>query len=137
MRILLVDDSADTLATTARLLDYAGHETRTALNGKEALRLAEEFQPDAVLVDLGLPVMDGYEVSLRLREVLSGLRIVALSGFKSDPDRERAAGIDCHLLKPASLNDMLEAIGAGPLKTSPAAAQHCPDADASKTRMAG
>ena len=127
MRILIVDDCSDTADLLARLLQRVGHETRTAITGSDALLLAAEFQPTATLLDLGLPKMDGYELARRLREVrdLARLRIVALSGTKGNAELAEAAGIDCHLLKPATLNDILEAIGELPIQELPMATQTC------------
>jgi CheY-like chemotaxis protein len=117
MRVLLVDGNEDTLTTTALLLNYAGHQTRTSTNGQHALSIAAEFRPDAAVVDLRLPHMDGYELSERLRQIpdLGCLRIVAMSGMRSDPDRQ---GIDCHLFKPAALSDLLGAISVGRITDS-------------------
>jgi two-component system CheB/CheR fusion protein len=123
MRVLLIDDDQDTLVTAAALLHYAGHQTCTAPDGSEGLRLAAAFGPDAVLVDLWMPNMDGYELAQRLRQIpnLRRLRIVAVSGAR--PDIERPAVIDYYLLKPASLNDMLKAIGAEQIARLPQAKQ--------------
>jgi CheY-like chemotaxis protein len=117
MRVLLVDGNEDTLTTTAMLLNYAGHQTRTATSGQHALSIAAEFRPHAALVDLRLPQMDGYELAQQLRQIpdLDGLRVVAVSGMRSDPDRQ---GIDCHLFKPAALSDILGAISVGRITDS-------------------
>jgi CheY-like chemotaxis protein len=81
-----------------------GHVVRTAPDGEAALALARTFDPELVLLDLGLPRMDGYQVARALREVL-GRRVplIALTGYQADPARLRAAGFDGHLLKPTSL----------------------------------
>jgi CheY-like chemotaxis protein len=89
------------------ILRASGHQVRTAYDGPTALRAAAEFQPDVVLLDIGLPQMDGYEVARRLRgEVgLKDARLVALTGYGQEEDRRRAqeAGFDEHLTKPTDL----------------------------------
>jgi signal transduction histidine kinase/ActR/RegA family two-component response regulator len=115
-RILVVDDhhdSADSLGTLLRLL---GHEVRVVYDGESALALSPIFLPEVLLLDIGLPGIDGYEVAVRLRR-LAGLDqalIVALTGYGRDEDRKRSrdAGFDNHLIKPvdlAALNAMLAA----------------------------
>jgi CheY-like chemotaxis protein/two-component sensor histidine kinase len=104
-RVLVVDDNADTAESLALLLRVKGHEVRTAHDGATALQDAGAFQPEVVLLDLGLPRMDGYEVARRLRAQV-GLRkalLVALTGYGQEEDRRRAeeAGFDAHLTKPA------------------------------------
>jgi CheY-like chemotaxis protein len=114
-RILVVDDNADAAATVALLLDLEGHETRVAHAGEAALLEAEEFQPEVVLLDLGLPGLSGLEVARRLREQAprpESLRLVALTGWGSEDDRRQAweAGFDRHLVKPVELDKLLEAV---------------------------
>lgn len=105
-RILLVDDNKDAAAALEVLLRELGHETRVVHGGRAALESIAEFKPDCVLLDLGMPDIDGLEVARRVRA--SGLdpqpRIVALTGWGQDDDRERtrAAGFDAHLVKPAT-----------------------------------
>lgn len=107
-RVLIVDDSEDAVEMLSIMLLYKGHETCVALNGLEALRLAEEFRPEVAVLDIGLPGMDGYELAARLRAIpsLSGLELVAVTGYGQESDRERArhAGFRRHLLKPVTLN---------------------------------
>jgi signal transduction histidine kinase/DNA-binding response OmpR family regulator len=103
-RILVVEDNADVADTTAAMLALSGHEVRTARDGREALSVVEDFVPDVVLLDIGLPMMDGYEVARRMRQ-LPATRdklLVALTGYgqASDRLRGREAGFDEHLLKP-------------------------------------
>ncbi|MDQ3289247.1 MAG: ATP-binding protein [Pseudomonadota bacterium] len=105
--VLVVDDNEDAASTLASVLRYAGFEVRTASEGLSALRIAAEFRPDAALLDIGLPVMDGYELARRLRaEYGAGIRLVAITGYGRDSDREQAAraGFDMHLVKPVDLN---------------------------------
>ena len=103
-RILVVDDQADVADTTAAMLGLSGHEVRTARDGREALEEAIAFEPDVVLLDIGLPRMDGYEVARRLRQLEPTRRalLVALTGYGQPADRQRSreAGFDEHLLKP-------------------------------------
>jgi CheY-like chemotaxis protein len=103
-RILVVDDNVDGLETLATLLELSGHEVRTASDGPAALTAAAEFRPEVVLLDIGLPGMDGYEVARRLRAnpLFNGARLIALTGWGQDSDRDRShdAGFDLHLVKP-------------------------------------
>jgi PAS domain S-box-containing protein len=103
-RVLVVDDNRDAVESMALLLEVWGHEVRTAYDGPAALALAAEYRPDVVLLDIGLPGMNGYEVAQRLRE-LPGLEkalLVAVTGYGQESDRQRArkAGFDRHLVKP-------------------------------------
>jgi signal transduction histidine kinase/CheY-like chemotaxis protein len=106
-RVLVVDDNADIAESLAGLLQDLGHTVRTAHAGPQALEVAREFRPELILLDIGLPGMDGYEVARRLRAdpELSGLLVVALSGYGQEEDRRRAreAGFDEHLTKPVGL----------------------------------
>ena len=104
-RVLVVDDNADSAETMAEMLKLWGHEVQTAHDGPGALEAARAQPPDAILLDLGLPVMDGYETARRLRqEGLGGKLLVAVTGFGAAEDRRRAAeaGFDSHLTKPVS-----------------------------------
>jgi CheY-like chemotaxis protein len=99
------------------LLSSLGYETRVATTGIEALNQAPEFKPDVVLLDIGLPGMDGYEVARRLRTLLQHrpLKIVAVTGWGQEADRQksREAGIDVHLVKPIDSGDLQSALGGG------------------------
>jgi CheY-like chemotaxis protein len=99
-----VDDNADGLETLALLLELSGHQVRTAADGPAALAAAAAFRPDVVLMDIGLPGMDGYEVArlLRADPAFNGTRLIALTGWGQDTDRARSskAGFDLHLVKP-------------------------------------
>jgi CheY-like chemotaxis protein/two-component sensor histidine kinase len=120
-RILVVDDNRDAADSLARYLSRAmGQRVEVAYDGPEALEAAEAFRPDVILLDIGLPGMDGNEVARRLREQVEfqGALIVALTGWgqESDVERSRAAGFDHHLVKPASPEAILELLtkaGAG------------------------
>ena len=98
----------------AGYLALEGHEVRAADNGQAGLALADEKLPDVVLIDIGLPDMDGYEVARRLRSALNGRRIglVALTGFGQPEDQRRAfdAGFDAHLVKPVSAERLKQVI---------------------------
>jgi len=104
-RVLVVDDNHDAAHSVADLLALSGHEVRTAADGREALAVAEHFSPEVVVLDIGLPILDGYEVAARLR-TMDGTRaalLLALTGYGQQEDRERAeaAGFDHHFVKPA------------------------------------
>lgn len=106
-RMLIVDDNEDAADTMALLQSLRGHQTRTAYNGPAALELAADMLPEVVLLDIGLPEMDGYEVARKLRAMpeLDGVFLVAMTGYGSAEDRARSheAGFDGHLVKPADL----------------------------------
>jgi CheY-like chemotaxis protein len=116
-RILIVDDNRDSADSLAVLLRILGHEVRQAYDGLEGFAAALEFLPDVLLLDIGLPGMNGYEVAKRIRSEngLRSVRIVAVSGYGSDEDRQRAraAGFDDYLVKPLELAS-LELILASP-----------------------
>jgi two-component system OmpR family response regulator len=105
-RVLLVDDNADSSEPLSLLLQSKGFDTRIATDGEAALGIADEFLPDCVVLDLGLPDMDGYEVARRLRARPTGadLVLVALTGWAGQDVRNRAAdaGFDYHLVKPVN-----------------------------------
>jgi signal transduction histidine kinase/CheY-like chemotaxis protein len=109
-RILVVDDNHDAADTLALLLESDGAEVRVAYDGRAALAAAEAFLPSTVLLDIGMPGMDGWEVARRLRqdERYSGMRIIALTGWGQDSDRRqtRNRGFSHHLTKPVSLEDL-------------------------------
>lgn len=104
-RILIVDDNELSANSLSILLGMAGNETRTAYDGAEAVATAETFRPDVVLLDLGLPLMDGYETCTRIRQQPWGkdILVVALTGWGQAEDRRRSteAGFDRHIVKPA------------------------------------
>jgi two-component system CheB/CheR fusion protein len=111
-RILIVDDNEDSTRSMAILQKRRGHETRSAFNGPDAVVAAAEFLPDVVLLDIGLPGMDGFEVARRLRAmpVLDGAFLVAMSGYGSVGDRAtaQAAGFDEYMVKPVDLDRLRE-----------------------------
>jgi PAS domain S-box-containing protein len=103
-RILIVDDNEDGAASLAMMLKLGGHETQTAHDGLEAVEVAEQFRPDAMLLDIGLPKLNGYEVCRRIRERSWGKSVVLVAvtgwGQEEDRDRSKAAGFDTHVVKP-------------------------------------
>jgi signal transduction histidine kinase/CheY-like chemotaxis protein len=112
-RILLVEDNADGRESLVSLLRLNGHEVHAAENGAQGIELATSVAPELMLVDIGLPDIDGYEVARRLKSnpATAPLRLVALTGYGTHEDRRRtlAAGFDEHLVKPVEL-DVLEAL---------------------------
>lgn len=110
-RILVVDDSVDAAESMAMLLRLRGHDVIVAHNGQDALQLAEEKPPAVVLLDIGLPGMDGYEVCRRFRAAgRTDLRIIAMTGYGLEQDRQRAkeAGFDVHTVKPVAFADLVK-----------------------------
>jgi len=107
IRILVVDDNVDGAEMLATALRAKGYDTRVAHDAPAALRLVEEFRPEVAFLDIGLPVMDGYELAARLRErpESNDTRLVALTGYGQESDRQktREAGFDHHLVKPVDL----------------------------------
>ncbi|HUP96580.1 MAG TPA: PAS domain S-box protein [Usitatibacter sp.] len=112
--ILVVDDNRDAASSTAMLLKMVGHEVDVAHDGDAALRRVQQRAPEIVLLDIGLPGMNGYEVArhLRARPEGQGVRIFAMTGYGQDSDRERshAAGFDGHLVKPVLPADLFALI---------------------------
>ncbi|HEY0137630.1 MAG TPA: ATP-binding protein [Nannocystis sp.] len=106
-RVLVVDDNKDAVDILADLLALLGHDVRTACDGPSAITAAAEFLPEIILCDIGLPLMDGYEVvaELRARPAFARTRFIALTGYGRDEDRQRshAAGFHAHLVKPFDL----------------------------------
>jgi CheY-like chemotaxis protein len=111
LRIVVVDDHADGADTLAQLLRGLGHDVRVAYNGPNGIALTQSFDPDLVLLDIGLPGMDGYEVARRLQSegAADGRAIiVAVSGYGQDVDRNRArqAGFSHHFVKPVEFDTL-------------------------------
>ena len=105
-RILVVDDNRDAAELSAQALTRLGHDVRIAFDGVQALSIARTFCPHIVLLDIGLPVMDGYEVIRAMRSLVPGdTRFIALTGYgrAADHERSEAAGFDLHLVKPITL----------------------------------
>ncbi len=109
-RILVVDDNRDSAISLAKMLQLLGNEVRIAHDGMEAVRLAERFGPEAILMDIGMPNLNGYEATRRIRSEPWGrkMRIIALTGWGQDGYRAQSkeAGCSGHLVKPVSLMDL-------------------------------
>lgn len=112
LRVLVVDDNKDAAESTGLLLGLSGFEVQLAYDGATALKTASGFCPDAVLLDIGLPVMDGYEVARRLRAQSWGkqMALIAASGYGQEEDQQRSkeAGFDTHLTKPPDPSHLTE-----------------------------
>ncbi|MGH8260778.1 MAG: response regulator [Steroidobacteraceae bacterium] len=118
-RILIVDDNPDIIESTSLILELAGYAVRSALSGQAALDLAPAFRPSIVLLDIGMPGLDGYAVARRFRAepLLRDTVLIAVTGYGTAADRARAmsAGFDRHLVKPvdpAVLEQTLAEVGA-------------------------
>jgi len=109
-RILVVDDNRDSALSLAMLLNLTGNETHTAHDGLAAVEAAATFRPEVVLLDIGLPKLNGYDAARRIREQLAdkNIMIVAMTGWGQEEDRRRSqeCGIDHHLVKPLDLADL-------------------------------
>ena len=109
-KILIVDDNADAAHTSALLLQLLGHEIRTATDGPTGLEAARDFKPEVILLDIGLPGLDGFEVARKLREMPETKKclLIAVSGYGQPDDRRRSkeAGFDFHVVKPATLQKL-------------------------------
>lgn len=109
-RVLVVDDNKPIRDLSKQMFEMLGHSVRTASDGEEALAVAEEFRPDIILMDLGMPNMDGCEAARRIRQEEWGksIMLVALSGWGQEKDKQRSevAGFDHHLVKPAAPADI-------------------------------
>jgi signal transduction histidine kinase/CheY-like chemotaxis protein len=107
LRVLVVDDNADTVLSFSMLLEMSGHDVRTAHDGPTALQVALDYRPDVVLLDIGLPGLNGYEVAKRIRQQpdFKNVVLVALTGYGQDSDRQTAlhAGFNHHMTKPVRL----------------------------------
>jgi PAS domain S-box-containing protein len=117
VRVLVVDDNVDGAAGLAKLLKLLGHDVRVAHDGHAAVEAARDFRPEVVLLDIGLPGMDGYEVAGRLRaeECCKDALIIAVSGYGQPDDirRSKEAGFDQHLVKPVNFEELMTLFAAG------------------------
>jgi CheY-like chemotaxis protein len=115
---MLVDDNIDGAETLARLLRAHGHEVRVFHEPIAALATAGEFRPDFAVLDIGLPVLDGYELAHRMRALLGGhpCRMVALTGYGQEADKARSgqAGSERHLVKPVDPGLVVRLVASGP-----------------------
>jgi CheY-like chemotaxis protein len=114
-RILVADDNADSAESLAMLLELQGYEVRIVSDGLEAVRVASEFTPDAILLDIGMPVLDGYGAARRIREqpFAKDVLIIAQTGWGQERDRQRSeeGGFDAHLTKPLNLAVLMKLLG--------------------------
>ncbi|RLP55060.1 MAG: PAS domain S-box protein [Ketobacter sp.] len=110
LRIVIADDNKDAASTLSQLIEILGHEVFIAHDGWDAIQLAEKVQPDVILMDIGMPNMNGYEATreIRLRPWGIGITIIALTGWGQSEDRRKTAeaGFDHHLVKPLDLNEL-------------------------------
>ena len=114
-RVLVVDDNLDSAETLEMLLGNLGHEVRTAHDGLEGVGVAAAFQPDVVLLDIGLPKLNGYDAARRIRALRGdGVVLIAVTGWGQDEDRRRSreAGFDHHLTKPVNLGALQKLLNA-------------------------
>jgi CheY-like chemotaxis protein len=120
--VLVVDDSVDAADSLAMLLAFEGHETYKAHDGADAVRTAERVRPDIVLMDIGLPILNGYEACRRIRSQTWGapITMVAITGWGQEDDHEQsnAAGFDLHLVKPVDHDELLRVVGSARARTS-------------------
>ncbi len=110
-RILVVDDNPDAALTLAMLLKLKGFDTHTRHSGQEGIAAAESLQPEVIVLDIGMPGLNGYDTCRRLRQQVWGqsMRVIALTGYGQEEDKRlsKAAGFDAHLVKPVDLGDLL------------------------------
>jgi len=113
-RVLVADDNRDSAESMMMMLNLMGDEVATAHDGVEAVEVAERFRPDVVLMDLGMPRLNGFEATRRIRAQPWGrkMKIIALTGFGGEADRLRSmeAGCDGHLVKPLSLSELQQSL---------------------------
>ena len=123
-RVLVVDDNEDSTETMSTLITMWGHEVRAAHDGPTAIRIAQEFAPDTVLLDIGLPNVSGYEVARQLRALpgMEGAALIAMTGYGQAEDRRRSeeAGFTDHLTKPVPPDKLRALLAAPPAESSPA-----------------
>jgi PAS domain S-box-containing protein len=121
-RILVVDDNRDSADSLATLLRLFGNDVRTSYNGRQALAVAAIYRPDLVLLDLGLPGMDGFEVARQMRSLpdQGGTLIVAMTGYGTEEDRRQtsAAGFNAHLVKPVDIETLQELLSSPELMSN-------------------
>jgi CheY-like chemotaxis protein len=122
LRVLVVDDNVDAAKTLQMLVRESGHGVRVAHTGTAALAAALDYRPDVMLLDIGLPECDGYEVAKRIRQepVLHDIVLVAVTGYEREADRRRSqqAGFDHHLVKPADFEKIREILAAAAQQAS-------------------
>ena len=121
--MLVVDDNVDAAAMLKMLLETGGHDVRTAYDGPTSLEAAFAYHPNVVLLDIGLPGMDGYEVARTMREqaIFKAVVLVATTGYGQEGDRQRSrdVGFDHHLVKPYDFDTLEKILAAFPLPATP------------------
>ena len=112
LRVMVVDDNVDTVTTLALLVQESGHDVRTGYDGSSVLEVALDYRPNVVLLDIGLPGLNGFEVAKQLRQqpALQNVVLVAMTGYGQESDRQRSqeAGFDHHLVKPGDFGKVLQ-----------------------------
>lgn len=138
-RILVADDNHEGAETLSMLLELAGHQTQVAFDGAEAVAVAERFLPDVILMDLGMPVLNGFEAAraVRTQPWSHGLVLVALSGWGQEEDRQKSAeaGFDLHLVKPVEFAAITKLLAGLPAVAGGASVAHA--MDRASTRSGG
>jgi CheY-like chemotaxis protein len=113
--ILVVDDNADAADMTAQMLQMYGLDVQVAYGGAEGLSIARAIHPDIIFLDIGMPIMDGYQVAAAIRAdgMLNDIKLVALTAWGDEASRAKArtAGFDMHLTKPANIVELVEMAG--------------------------
>jgi CheY-like chemotaxis protein len=120
-RVLIVDDNQDAADMLAESLRTRGYEVAVAYDGPGALAVASSFCPEIGILDIGLPVMDGYELAAHLRELSGAVYLIAVTGYGQEQDRLRSeqAGFAEHFVKPVDVEELLRALRAAPVPTQP------------------
>jgi CheY-like chemotaxis protein len=122
-RILIIDDNVDAATSLAEILRLEGHQCEAVFSANAALKRVATLRPDFVLLDIGLPDLDGYEVARRLRQIegLESVGLIALTGYgqPDDVERARAAGFDAHFVKPLNFGQLEMTLGQGRSSSRP------------------
>jgi two-component system CheB/CheR fusion protein len=128
MNVLIADDNRDSGESLGMLLELSGHQVQIACDGREAVETAIRSLPDVVILDIGMPNLNGYDAARRIRELDPGRRslLIAITGWGQDLDRQRSldAGFDHHLIKPVepeALDRLLQSFASKPRTAGPAA----------------
>lgn len=113
MRVLIIDDNRDSSFLVSELVRFCGHEAMVLTTPQAAVEIAKDWKPEIVLLDLAMPGISGYEVArqLRAKADLNGAKIIALSGYAQDEERQKCAGIDAHILKPMTAKRLAKLLG--------------------------
>jgi CheY-like chemotaxis protein len=126
-RVMIVDDNADAAKLLAMVVQFIGHEVKTAFDGVEAVQVAEQFLPDMIIMDIGMPIMNGYDAAQRIRSQPWGTKIflVALTGRGEEEVRHKAreAGFDHHLVKPVTPEALKELLASAFSDSGPSACE--------------